>query len=212
MPISLVLADDHPIVLDGLEALFALEPDIRVAARCLSGDAAVRAVREHRPDILLLDIRMPGLDGIGVLRELRRDAPPTRVILLAAHFDEEQILDALRLGVRGLVLKELAPPLLVQCVRRVHAGGQWLEEATSGRALDALLRREAGARETAGVLTPREVELVRLAASGLRNKEIAHRLGISQGTVKMHLHNVYKKLAIDSRVALAGYARSKGLL
>ncbi len=212
MPITLVLADDHPIVLDGLEALFALEPDIRVAARCTSGDAALRAVRAHRPDLLLLDIRMPVLDGIGVLRELRREGLQTRVVLLAAHFDEEQILEALRLGVKGMVLKELAPAALVECVRRVHGGGQWLEEATQGRALDALLRREAGARSAAGSLTPREIELVRLAASGLRNKEIAHRLGISQGTVKMHLHNVYKKLGIDSRVALAGYARSKGLL
>jgi DNA-binding NarL/FixJ family response regulator len=212
MPITLVLADDHPIVLNGLEALFALEQDFRVLARCLTGDVVVPTVQRLRPDVLLLDIRMPAMDGMAVLRELRAEKSSTRVVLLAASFEEDQILEALRLGVRGLVLKELAPPLLVQCVRQVHAGGQWIEQQTSGLALEALLRREAGAREASGILTPRELDLVRLAASGLRNKEIAHRLGVSQGTVKMHLHNVYRKLGIDSRVSLAMYARTRGLL
>ena len=212
MPITLVLADDHPIVLDGLEALFALERDFRVLARCLTGDVVVPTVKRLQPDLLLLDIRMPAVDGMEVLRQLHHERLPTRVVLLAASFEEDQVVEALRLGVRGLVLKELAPPLLVQCVRQVHAGGQWIEQQTSGLALEALLRREAGARETSGVLTAREMELVRLAASGLRNKEIARRLGISQGTVKMHLHNVYRKLGIDSRVSLAVYARTKDLL
>ena len=212
MPITLVLADDHPIVLNGLEALFALEPDFRILDRCLTGDAVVPTVRRLHPDILLLDIRMPVMDGMAVLRQICAEKLPVRVVLLAASFEEGQVLEALRLGVRGLVLKELAPPLLVQCVRQVHAGGQWSEQQTSGLALEALLRREAGAREATGVLTPRELDLVRLAASGLRNKEIAHRLGISQGTVKMHLHNVYRKLGTDSRVSLAMYARTKGLL
>jgi DNA-binding NarL/FixJ family response regulator len=212
MPITLVLADDHPIVLDGLEALFALEQDFRVLARCLTGDVVVSTVKRLQPDLLLLDIRMPGMDGMEVLRQLHHDSVPTKVVLLAASFEEGQVLEALRLGARGLVLKELAPPLLVQCVRKVQAGGQWIEQQTSGVALEALLRREAGGRETAGVLTPREIELVRLVASGLRNKAIALRLAISEGTVKMHLHNVYRKLGIDSRVSLAVYARTKGLL
>jgi len=212
MPITLVLADDHPIVLNGLEALFALEEDFQVLARCLTGDVVVPTVRQNRPDVLLLDIRMPAMDGMEVLRQLREEKLPTRVVLLAASFEEEQVIEALRLGVRGLVLKEQAPPLLVQCVRKVFAGGQWIEQQASGLALEALLRREAGAREAAGILTPRELDLVRLAAAGLRNKEIAHRLGIGQGTVKMHLHNVYQKLGVDSRVSLAMYARAKGLL
>jgi DNA-binding NarL/FixJ family response regulator len=210
--ISVVLADDHPIVLDGLESLFRLEPDIKVVARCLSGDEVLPALRAHRPDILLLDIRMPGMDGIAVLREVHQERLPTKVVLLAAAFEEDQILEALRLGVKGMVLKELAPPLLVECIRRVSAGGQWIEQQASGRALDALLRREAGAREAANDLTPRELELVRLAALGLRNREMADRLAISEGTVKMHLHNIYKKMKFDNRVELANYARSKGLV
>ena len=212
MAIRILLADDHPIVLDGLEALFRLEPDIDVVGRCLSGDEVLPALREHQPDLLLLDIRMPRMDGMEVLRELRRARLATRVVLLAATFEDDQVVEALRLGVRGMVLKELAPPLLIECVRRVHAGGQWIEQQASGRALETLVRRDAAEKEMARDLTPREIELVRLAASGLRNREMSRRLEISEGTVKMHLHNVYRKLKIDNRVELANYARQKGLL
>ena len=212
MAIRILLADDHPIVLDGLEALFRLEPDIEVAGRCLTGDEVLPAVRQHKPDLLLLDIRMPRMDGMEVLRALRRERMATRVVLLAATFEDDQVVEALRLGVRGMVLKELAPPLLIECVRRVHAGGQWIEQQASGRALETLVRRDAAEKEMARDLTPREIELVRLAASGLRNREMSRRLEISEGTVKMHLHNVYRKLKIDNRVELANYARAKGLL
>ena len=157
MPIRLVLADDHPIVLDGLENLFRLEPDFRVVARCVNGEECLAAVRRFQPDVLVLDIRMPGKDGLAVLRELHREKQPVKVVLLAAALEEEEVLEALRLGVRGMLLKELAPQMVVQCVRKVHAGGQWVEKQAFGRALDTLLRREAGEREAAGVLTPREI-------------------------------------------------------
>ncbi len=104
MAIRILLADDHPIVLDGLEALFRLEPDFRVVGRCLAGDEVLPAVAQHQPDLLLLDIRMPRMDGMAVLRALRRDAQATRVVLLAAAFEDEQVVEALRLGVRGMVL------------------------------------------------------------------------------------------------------------
>src|SRR5207245_7537764 len=126
-PIRLVLADDHPIVLNGLESLFHLEPDFQVVARCVNGEETLAAVRQHRPDILILDIHMPRKDGFEILRELQKDKPRTKVVLLAGALEEDQVLDALRLGVRGLVLKEVAPGLLVECVRKVHAGEQWLE-------------------------------------------------------------------------------------
>jgi DNA-binding NarL/FixJ family response regulator len=210
--IRILLADDHPIVLDGLEALFRLEPDIEIVGRCLAGDEVVPAVRRLKPDLLLLDIRMPRLDGMEVLRTMHRERLATRVVLLAAVFEDDQVVEALRLGVRGMVLKELAPPLLIECVRRVDAGGQWIEQQASGRVLETLVRRDTAAKEAARDLTPREIELVRLAASGLRNREMSRRLEISEGTVKMHLHNVYRKLKLENRVALANYARAKGLL
>lgn len=212
MPIRLVLADDHPIVLDGLENLFRLEPDFRVVARCVNGEECLAAVRRFEPDVLILDIRMPRLDGLAVLRELRREKHATRVVLLAAALEEEEVLEALRLGVRGMLLKELAPQMVVQCVRKVYAGGQWLEKQAFGRALDTLLRREAGGREAASVLTPREIEMVSMVARGLRNKEMSQRLSISEGTVKIHLHNIYRKLKVENRVELILYAQSKRLV
>ncbi len=212
MPIRLVLADDHPIVLDGLENLFRLEPDFQVVARCVTGEESLAAVRRHRPDVLILDIRMPRKDGLAVLRELHREKLPTKVVLLAAALEEEEVLEALRLGVRGMVLKELAPQMVVQCVRKVHAGEQWLEKHAFSRALDTLLRREAGEREAADVLTPREIEMVRMVARGLRNKEMSERLVISEGTVKIHLHHIYRKLKVENRVELILYAQSKKLV
>jgi DNA-binding NarL/FixJ family response regulator len=212
VPIRLVLADDHPIVLDGLENLFSLEPDFRVLARCVNGEECVEAVRRYQPDVLVLDILMPGKDGLAVLRELHREKLPTKVVLLAGALEEEEVLEALRLGVRGMVLKELAPQMVVQCVRKVHAGERWLEKQAFGRALETLLRREAGGREAGSVLTPREIEMVGMVARGLRNREMSERMAISEGTVKIHLHNIYRKLKVENRVELILYAQAKHLV
>lgn len=212
MPIRLVLADDHPLILTGLENLFRTEEDIQVLARCVNGVEALEAVRKHQPDILVLDIRMPGKDGVEVAREIRKENLPTRVVLLTAVLDEGELLEALRLGVQGIVLKEMAPQMLLRCIRKVHAGEQWIEHRSAKQALEKLLRREAGTREVAAKLTPQEVTIVRLVAGGLRNKEIADKLHISEGTVKVHLHNIFEKLQVDSRLALLRYAQEKGLV
>jgi DNA-binding NarL/FixJ family response regulator len=212
MPITLVLSDDHPLILDGMENLFRLEKDFKVVARCLDGDETVKAVRKHKPDVLVLDIRMPGTDGLSLLRGMKKEKLSTRVVLLTGALDEDELAEAVRLGVRGLVLKEMAPKLLVQCIRQVHAGELWLEKRSVTNALEKLLQREAGQREIAQLLTPREIEIVKQVAAGLRNIEIAKRLFISEGTVKMHLHNIYQKLGVDSRINLTRYAQEKGLV
>jgi DNA-binding NarL/FixJ family response regulator len=212
MPITVITADDHPLLLDAMENLFRLEKDIKVVGRCLDGDEAVRAVCRLKPDILVLDIRMPRKDGLGVLREMRKEKLPTRVVVLTATLDEEELADAIRLGVRGLVLKELAPKLLVQCIRKVHAGELWLEKHSVTSTLEKLLKREAGRNEAVQLLTSREIEIVKQVAGGLRNLEIAKKLYISEGTVKMHLHNIYQKLGVDSRTQLSRYAREKSLV
>jgi DNA-binding NarL/FixJ family response regulator len=211
MPIRLVLADDHPIVLDGLEQLFDLEEDFRVVARCRDGEEALTALREHQPDILVLDIRMPGRDGLEVLRAIREEQLPSRVVLLTAALQEDQLVEALRLGVGGVVLKEMAPQLLVDAVREIHTGGRWLDKSSVNRALDRLLQRDAESREAAPALTPREREIVRMVTRGLRNRAIAAQLFITEGTVKIHLHNIYQKLDVNGRLELAVYAQSKGL-
>jgi DNA-binding NarL/FixJ family response regulator len=213
MPITLVLANDHPIFLDGLEDIFRREPDFQVLARCLEGQAALRAVRQLKPDVLILDLRMPKMGGLAVLREMQKEKLPTRVVVLTAALDEDEVLEAIRLGVQGVVLKEMAARLLVQCVRKVHAGEQWLEKRSVSLALERLLKREAATRQIARILTPREIEIVRMvAADGLRNKAIAERLYVSEGTIKVHLHSIYEKFKVNSRLELARYARDKGLV
>lgn len=211
-PARVVLADDHPIVLDGLEQLFRFEPDFEVVARCRNGDETLRSVRELRPDLLLLDIKMPGQDGLDVLRALRDEDIPTKVVLLTAALNDDQLVEAVRLGVRGVILKETAPRLLTTALREVQAGRQWLEGGPVSRALRKLVQREEGTREAEKVLTPRELEIVRMAGKGLRNREIAERLFITEGTVKIHFHNIYQKLEITGRLDLALYARDKGLV
>jgi DNA-binding NarL/FixJ family response regulator len=211
MTISLVLADDHPLVLDGLEQLFRLEQDFQVVARCRDGEEALKALHTHQPDVLVLDIRMPKRDGLEVLRAMRTEQLTSRVVLLTASLEEEQLVEALHLGVGGIVLKEMAPQLLVEAVREIHAGGRWLDRSSVHRALGKLLQRDAGSREAAQHLTPRELEIVRMVASGLRNKAIAEQLVISEGTVKIHLHNIYQKLGVSGRLELAVYAQKKGL-
>jgi len=211
MPITLVLADDHPLVLDGIEAVLATQPDMQVLASCADGEAALAAVRAHRPDVLVLDLRMPRMDGLSVLRELKEKDGQTKVVVLTAALSSDDVIEAVRLGVRGVVLKEMAPRMLVNCIRKVHEGGRWLEHASMGRALDQLIVRDAGERELARILTGRELDVARCVAQGLRNKDIAKRLGVNEGTVKLHLHNVYLKLGIDGRLALNVLLREKGL-
>lgn len=210
-PIGLILVDSMPIVLKGLELLFSSLPDFRVVASCADGEQAVQAVRRHHPDLLVLELRLPRKDGLAVLQELQSGNLPTQAIVLTSALKENEMLEAIRLGARGVVLKEMAPQLLVHCLRKVHAGDTWLEKRSAGDALSHLLQKEAELSRAAGILTPREMQLVRLVARGLSNNEIGDQLHISEGTVKIHMHHIYEKLDIRNRVALTLYAREKGL-
>ena len=210
MTIRVVLADDHPIVLGGLVSLFEQETDMKVVARCSNGEAALRAVRENRPDILVLDLRMPRLGGMEVLRRAAREGLGARVVVLAADVAEEDLIEAVRLGVRGVVLKETALDRVVDCVRTVHGGGQWLDRELTGRAFKRLLTREADRQQSGRLLTPREAELVDFVNQGLRNKEIAARLGVAEGTVKGNPHRIFEKLGVSNRVELVNYTRHRG--
>lgn len=212
MPISVVLADDHPVVLAGLEQLMALERDFVVLASCADGEEAVQAVRAHRPDVLVLDLQMPRMDGLEAMRVLQGENLPTRTVILTASLGDQDVLEAVRLGARGVVLKDTAPDLLVRCIRTVHAGGRWLEHGAVTEALGRLRARDDAAQQAARQLTPRELEIVRLVAQGRRNKEIARRLAITEGTVKIHLHNIYEKTGVDRRVGLTLWAQGKSLL
>jgi DNA-binding NarL/FixJ family response regulator len=211
MSLRIVVADDHPFILDGLEQLFRGESDCEIVARATNGQETLAAVERYRPDVLVLDVRMPRGDGIEVLQALHTRDLPTRIVLLTASLDDARLLEAFRLGASGLVLKESAPRLLVQSVRQVASGEQsWNGKAIAG-ALRFVLQREQAVASLASSLTPREVEVTRMVAAGLRNKEIAARLGITEGTVKFHLHGIYEKLQIEGRYALMSFAREQGL-
>lgn len=207
---TLVLADEQPIVLHGLKQVFALEQDFRILASCATGEEALAAVRAQRPAVLVLDLRLPAKDGLTVLREMHAEGLPTRAVVFTAALEEGQFAEAIDLGARGVVLKELAPKFLVQCIRKVHGGGEWFETRSIGRLMGKMRQRSDELTRGDGLLTPRESEIVRMVAEGLSNQGIGKRLSIHEGTVKVHVHHIYAKLKVTSRVALLRYAQGKG--
>lgn len=211
MRIRVVLVDDHQIVLHGLRELFERQEDFEVVCCCPDAASAVAAVAEHHPDVVILDLRMPQQSGLDVLRTLAARHLASRVVLLTAAIRDEEVVEAVKLGAMGLVLKESSPDVLLECVRTVHRGQQWIERETLTRAIRTTLARE-GDQPPGGSLTPREVEIVKMVAQGLRNKVIAERLTISEGTVKVHLHNIYEKFGVDGRLELLLCAQQKGLI
>src|SRR5215471_3129824 len=163
--VRLVLAESYPLFLEGMAQVLASEPGFHVLARCSTGDDVLRAVERHRPDVLILDLEIS--DGAKTIIEtLRDDGSLTRVIALAADLNEQRVIEAIQLGVRGLLLKNMAPHLLTQCIRKVHAGALWYEKESMSRALAQMVDRDASYRKVASVLTPREIEVVRLVAAG----------------------------------------------
>lgn len=204
--ISIVIADDHPITLAGLDSLFARETDFNVLARCSDPYEAVKAVTTYQPDVLVLDQEMPVMDGVAVVKQLRRVNPDIRVVLLATR-DDHQLTEALQLGVQGVVYKNVEPRNLTRCVREVSAGRQWVDPALTNQ----LKERTTNRGPVLDTLTRRQFEVARAAVSGLSNKELAQRLGVSEGTIKNHLHAIYERLNVDGRLALLLYLKEKSL-
>lgn len=206
MTVSIVVADDHPMMLDGIVGLLAAAGH-EVRARCLDGRQALDAIILHQPDIAILDIHMPHMNGLELLREARRGAWRTRIVILTASLDPQPITQALDLRADGLILKGAGGDTLLLCVDCVMRDEQWLDP----HAMDQAAGQTGKAAGRPLELTPREREVVRLVSLGSRNKEIARELDLSEGTVKMHLHNLYEKLAVSSRTELAILVRDKGL-
>jgi DNA-binding NarL/FixJ family response regulator len=208
MPIKVVLVDDHPLVLGGLEQLLRSEPDFEVMATCGTVADAWKALTAHHPDVLILDLNLPDEDGLSLLRQLDPAQPPAVVVLTASH-DEDLLLDAARQGARGIVLKAMAPRILEDCVRAAHRGEYRLN--VNGVDLgERLQKRRNVESELERLLTPRELQIVRLVAARMDNQQIAERLAISVGTVKIHLHHVYDKLNLQGRHDLQMFLRQKG--
>jgi DNA-binding NarL/FixJ family response regulator len=216
LSIRLVLADDHPIVLQGLQHLFARHADFDVVACCADAPAALAAVRSHRPDVALIDLRMPGTServsgGLELLTALA-EWPACRRIVLTAAITPDEVVAVLRSGASGLILKESPADKLLECVRSVYAGEQWLDAETVTRPVRDAIDRRAVRGELSQTLTAREMEIVRMVADGLRNRAIGDRLNISELTVKVHLRHIFKKLDVEGRVELVRWAHRCGLL
>jgi DNA-binding NarL/FixJ family response regulator len=210
--IGLILADGQPIVLQGLRHTFQNEPRLCVLASCTSDEETLDAVRRHDPAVLVLDLRLPSRGGLAVLRHLGNERLRTRVVMFTASIEEDELVDAIRLGARGVLLKALAPRLIVECVRQVHGGAMWLEMASIASFLQRTVQRQTSLRELRQRLTRRELQILELVAVGLRTPAITARLGIAEGTVKIHLHNIYEKLGLKDRLQLAQCARDSGLV
>jgi len=202
--IRIVVVDDHPITLTGLQSLLSNERDFTVVAGCLDAPAALRAVRALEPDIVVIDQEMPVIDGVALLKQLRSTGDETPVVFLATANDHK-LAEALRCDVQGVVFKHSDPKHLVGCLREVHAGRRWLDSS-----LRAFNHQPLPGR-VPDTLTPRQIEVARAAVSGLSNKELAQQLGISEGTIKNHLHAIYERLELDGRLALLLYLKEKAL-
>ena len=211
MPLTVVAADPHPLSLLGLEELFKSEPDIELLAGCSTAEEALDKVWRLKPDILLLDIELKDRKGLDLVNELKNSSIDVKFVILTSMMDEEQTIDALRYGVKGVVLKSMPTRLLIQCLQKVGAGGIWMEKESIGSAFEKMLLREAGMRRLTTILTNREIEVMKQVAGGLSNQEIAEKLIVQEGTIKIHIHNIYRKLGIKNRVDLTLYAQKRGL-
>jgi DNA-binding NarL/FixJ family response regulator len=219
--ITVVLADDQAVVRDGLQLLLSAGGEIRVLAAAADGVEAVRLVRQHRPDVALVDLRMPGLDGAEVTAALATEVPEVRVLILTTFADDDAILPALRAGAAGYLTKDASGEQLVAAIKDVAAGRTVLDPSVQRRLVELLRAGPEAPPAPAPVpdpaepavdgLTRREIDVVRLVAEGLSNQQIARRLVVSEATVKTHLNHVLSKLDVDGRPGLVAWAWRTGL-
>ena len=207
--VLLVIADNHPVFLRGLANVFRSHSDIKIVAQCEDGLAAMSAIREHTPDIAMIDISMPGLNGFDVLAAVNAERRETRVMFLTAALSGAQIMDAISGGAKGVVFKSSSPEEIARSVRKVAAGKYQFPKDLAEAVRKRRVKRQKAGLSPGHQLTPRESEVSRLVIKGLSNKEIGRQMQLSEGTVKIHLHNIYKKLSLANRTALATFMISR---
>ena len=213
VPLRVLLADDHVTVRHGLKLLIDAQSDMKVVSEASDGDTAVRNAVALKPDVVVMDISMPGTNGLAATRTLKKQQPGIAVITLTRHSDDAYLQELLRAGVSGYVLKQSAPNELLQAIRAAAAGGQYLDSTLTARVTAGFLAREGRTVDKpAATLSQREAETLRLIASGYSNKEIAGRLTLSVKTVEAHKANAMRKLGLNGRIDIVKYALLQGWL
>ena len=211
--LRVILADDHVTVRHGLKLLIDSQTDMKVVAEASDGEAAIRKALELKPDVIVMDISMPGMNGLAATRALKKAQPGARIVTLTRHADDAYLQELLRAGVSGYVLKRSAPTELLHAIRGVAAGGQYLDSTLTSRVTAGFATKQGGrAGKPASTLTDREAEVLRLIASGYGNKEIAARLDLSAKTVEAHKANAMRKLDLSGRIDIVKYAVLQGWL
>lgn len=198
---KILVVDDHPFFLHGFSQYLGQSEDFEVDT-ALSVDEAIRKIDIARPDIAMLDVTMHGGGGLRVLRYLRVHYPNVPAMFLTVHIDPEQTIEAMRIGIKGIALKDSDPDLIIEGINTVLAGGKWFESGVTELALQYSIEKPSGSVRSDDLLTKRELEIVDLVCLGLRNRQIADRCDLTEGTVKIHLNSVYRKLGVASRAEL----------
>jgi NarL family two-component system response regulator LiaR len=209
--IRVLIVDDHKVVRDGMQFLLEQEPGVEVVGQCADGREAVEAVAARLPSVVLLDLLMPGLDGLGALRRIKADSPTTKVVILTSHTGEEHMFDAIKAGATSYLLKTAGAPEVIEAVRAAARGESRLDPSVAARVLEELRSPSHPAPAPTG-LTPREVEVLTLVARGRSNRAIAEHLFIGEETVKTHISNILTKLHLADRTQVAIYALRRGLV
>lgn len=213
--IQILIVDDHPVVRDGLVAILGTQPDFMVTGEAASGEEALGIFQQRQPDVVLLDLEMPGMDGVEVIRRLREARPQVKIVVFTAFDTDERILSALQAGAKGYLLKGAPRAELFAAIRIVHQGGSLLQPVVASRLLDQIAAPEGGpgsGSETVEELTPREREVLALLVKGKQNKEIAAELSIAERTVKFHISSIFGKLGAGNRTEAVTTAIQQGLV
>jgi len=213
MAIRCIIVDDHTLFREGLRHVLESDPNLQVVGEASDAIHGIEEVRKLRPDIVLMDISMPGVSSFEAARQIEKESPGTRLIFLTMHEDEEYLLQCLEVGAFGYILKDAPPPKLIQAVRDVHQGRKYLSPQVLGKLVDDFRSRSQGRRQTRGAtLTPREREVVKMIAEGNSVKQIAGILGLSIKTVEAHKFNLMRKLDIHNKAQLVTYAIQKKIV